>query len=82
MTHKDLGFDIKMDNHIDIFCEYNAGYVFTVNKDNYSNLEKYLKDKKINYLKIGEVTNAELKINSKNLNYSDIMNKYFSNLKK
>ncbi len=82
MTHKDLGFDIKMDNHIDIFCEYNAGYVFTVNKDNYSNLEKYLKDKKINYLKIGEVTNAELKINSKNLNYSDIMNKYFSNFKK
>jgi len=34
MINKDLGFKIQIQNIIDLFCEFSAGYVISINKNN------------------------------------------------
>ena len=82
MIQKDYGFIIELPNPLNIFCEYKLGYVITVKEDKVNKILDLLRKKKIKYTNIGLVVKEEIKINSKNLDYFDIINKYLKNFEK
>ena len=82
MIQKDYGFIIELPNPLNIFCEYKLGYVITVKEDKVNKILDLLRKKKIKYTNIGLVVKEEIKINSKNLDYFDITNKYLKNFEK
>lgn len=82
MTQKKLGFSIMLDDDKDIFCEYSAGYILTINPKNKDRIVSMLKKERINFLSIGQVKLDSFEINSKKFNYSDMIDKYYKNFAK
>ena len=82
MTQKTLGFSIMLDDDKDIFCEYSAGYILTIDPKNKDRIVSMLKKERINFLSIGQVKLDSFEINSKKFNYSDIIEKYYKNFAK
>jgi len=82
MTQKKLGFSIMLDDDKDIFCEYSAGYILTINPKNKDRIVSMLKKERINFLSIGQVKLDSFEINSKKFNYSDMIEKYYKNFAK
>jgi len=82
MTQKKLGFSIMLDDDKDIFCEYSAGYILTINPKNKDRIVSMLKKARINFLSIGQVKLDSFEINSKKFNYSDMIDKYYKNFAK
>ena len=78
MTYKNLGFSIMLDDD-DIFCEYSAGYILAVHQKNKDEIINLLNKEQINFLSIGQVKRDTFEINSKKLNYSDMIEKYYKN---
>lgn len=78
MTSKNLGFSIMLDDD-DIFCEYSAGYILAVHQKNKDEIINLLNKEQINFLSIGQVKRDTFEINSKKLNYSDMIEKYYKN---
>jgi len=82
MTQKTLGFSIMLDDDKDIFCEYSAGYILTIDPKNKDRIVSMLKKERINFLSIGQVKLDSFEINSKKFNYSDMIDKYYKNFAK
>ena len=82
MTQKTLGFSIMLDDDKDIFCEYSAGYILTIDPKNKDRIVSMLKKERINFLSIGQVKLDSFEINSKKFNYSDMIEKYYKNFAK
>ena len=82
MTQKKLGFSIMLDDDKDIFCEYSAGYILTIDPKNKDRIVSMLKKERINFLSIGQVKLDSFEINSKKFNYSDMIDKYYKNFAK
>ena len=82
MTQKTLGFSIMLDDDKDIFCEYSAGYILTIDPKNKDRIVSMLKKEQINFLSIGQVKLDSFEINSKKFNYSDMIEKYYKNFAK
>ena len=82
MTQKKLGFSIMLDDDKDIFCEYSAGYILTIDPKNKDRIVSMLKKERINFLSIGQVNLDSFEINSKKFNYSDMIDKYYKNFAK
>ena len=82
MAQKKLGFSIMLDDDKDIFCEYSAGYILTINPKNKDRIVSMLKKERINFLSIGQVKLDSFEINSKKFNYSDMIDKYYKNFAK
>ena len=82
MTQKTLGFSIMLDDDKDIFCEYSAGYILTIDPKNKDRIAAMLKKERINFLSIGQVKLDSFEINSKKFNYSDMIEKYYKNFAK
>ena len=82
MTQKKLGFSIMLDDDKDIFCEYSAGYILTIDPKNKDRIAAMLKKERINFLSIGQVKLDSFEINSKKFNYSDMIEKYYKNFAK
>ena len=82
MTQKNLGFSIEIKDEKDIFCEYSAGYILAINQKNKEEVFSMLNKDKINYLSIGQVRLNTFEINSKNFEYSDMLEKYYKKFEK
>ena len=82
MLQKNYGFRINIKDKFDIFCEYQAGYIFTIREINYPMLKNAFEEKKLNYQNLGKVTTESIEINSKKFDYFDIINKYLNNFEK
>ena len=82
MLQKNYGFRINIKDKFDMFCEYQAGYIFTIREINYPMLKNTFKEKKLNYQNLGKVTTESIEINSKKFDYFDIINKYLNNFEK
>ncbi|MDB2564913.1 phosphoribosylformylglycinamidine synthase subunit PurL [Alphaproteobacteria bacterium] len=82
MLQKNYGFRINVKDKFDIFCEYQAGYIFTIREINYPMLKNAFEEKKLNYQNLGKVTTESIEINSKKFDYFDIINKYLNNFEK
>ena len=82
MTQKTLGFSIMLEDDKDIFCEYSAGYILTIDPKNKDRIVSMLKKERINFLSIGQVKLDSFEINSKKFNYSDMIEKYYKNFAK
>lgn len=82
MLQKNYGFRINVKDKFDMFCEYQAGYIFTIREINYPMLKNAFEEKKLNYQNLGKVTTENIEINSKKFDYFDIINKYLNNFEK
>ena len=82
MLQKNYGFRINIKDKFDMFCEYQAGYIFTIREINYPMLKNAFEEKKLNYQNLGKVTTESIEINSKKFDYFDIINKYLNNFEK
>jgi phosphoribosylformylglycinamidine synthase len=82
MLQKNYGFRINVKDKFDMFCEYQAGYIFTIREINYPMLKNAFEEKKLNYQNLGKVTTESIEINSKKFDYFDIINKYLNNFEK
>jgi len=82
MLQKNYGFKINIKDKFDMFCEYQAGYIFTIREINYPMLKNAFEEKKLNYQNLGKVTTESIEINSKKFDYFDIINKYLNNFEK
>lgn len=82
MLQKNYGFRINIKDKFDMFCEYQAGYIFTIREVNYPMLKNAFEEKKLNYQNLGKVTTESIEINSKKFDYFDIINKYLNNFEK
>ena len=82
MTQKKLGFSIMLDDDKDVFCEYSAGYILTIDPKNKDRIVSMFKKERINFLSIGQVKLDSFEINSKKFNYSDMIEKYYKNFAK
>ena len=82
MLQKNYGFIINIKDKFDMFCEYQAGYIFTIREINYPMLKNAFEEKKLNYQNLGKVTTESIEINSKKFDYFDIINKYLNNFEK
>ena len=82
MLQKNYGFRINIKDKFDMFCEYQAGYIFTIREINYPMLKNAFEEKKLNYQNLGIVTTESIEINSKKFDYFDIINKYLNNFEK
>ncbi len=82
MLQKNYGFRINFKDKFDMFCEYQAGYIFTIREINYPMLKNAFEEKKLNYQNLGKVTTESIEINSKKFDYFDIINKYLNNFEK
>ena len=82
MLQKNYGFRINIKDKFDMFCEYQAGYIFTIREINYPMLKNAFEEKKLNYRNLGKVTTESIEINSKKFDYFDIINKYLNNFEK
>ena len=82
MSQKNYGFRINVKDKFDMFCEYQAGYIFTIREINYPMLKNAFEEKKLNYQNLGKVTTESIEINSKKFDYFDIINKYLNNFEK
>ena len=82
MLQKNYGFRINVKDKFDMFCEYQAGYIFTIREINYPMLKNAFEKKKLNYQNLGKVTTESIEINSKKFDYFDIINKYLNNFEK
>ena len=82
MIQKNYGFNIKASNDFELFCEYKSGYVTTIKENNLKKVFALLDENKINYEEIGRVVIEEIKINSKNIDYFDIKDKYLNNFER
>ena len=72
MLQKNYGFRINVKDKFDMFCEYQAGYIFTIREINYPMLKNAFEEKKLNYQNLGKVTTESIEINSKKLSISPI----------
>ena len=52
MLQKNYGFRINIKDKFDMFCEYQAGYIFTIREINYPMLKNAFEEKKLNYQNI------------------------------
>ena len=82
MLQKNYGFRINIKDKFDMFCEYQAGYIFTIREINYPMLKNAFEEKKLTYQNLGKVTTESIEINSKKFDYFDIINKYLNNFEK
>ena len=82
MIKNNYGFIIELPNQVDFFCEYSSGYIITVKENELNKVLAYLSKNNVNYSNIGLVSSEVMKINSKKLNYFDIVNKYLNNFEK
>ncbi|MDC0968679.1 phosphoribosylformylglycinamidine synthase subunit PurL [Alphaproteobacteria bacterium] len=82
MLQKNYGFRINIKDKFDMFCEYQAGYIFTIREINYPMLKNAFEEKNLNYQNLGKVTTESIEINSKKFDYFDIINKYLNNFEK
>jgi len=82
MLQKNYGFRINIKDKFDMFCEYQAGYIFTIREINYPMLKNAFEEKKLNFQNLGKVTTESIEINSKKFDYFDIINKYLNNFEK
>ena len=82
MLQKNYGFRINIKDKFDMFCEYQAGYIFTIREIHYPMLKNAFEEKKLNYQNLGKVTTESIEINSKKFDYFDIINKYLNNFEK
>jgi phosphoribosylformylglycinamidine synthase len=82
MLQKNYGFRINVKDKFDMFCEYQAGYIFTIREINCPMLKNAFEEKKLNYQNLGKVTTESIEINSKKFDYFDIINKYLNNFEK
>ena len=82
MIQKNYGFNIKVSNDFELFCEYKSGYVTTIKENNLKKVFALLDENKIKYLEIGRVVIEEIKINSKNIDYFDIKDQYLNNFER
>ena len=82
MLQKNYGFRINIKDKFDMFCEYQAGYIFTIREIKYPMLKNACEEKKLNYQNLGKVTTESIEINSKKFDYFDIINKYLNNFEK
>ncbi len=82
MLQKNYGFRINVKDKFDMFCEYQAGYIFTIREINFPMLKNAFEEKKLNYQNLGKVTTESIEINSKKFDYFDIINKYLNNFEK
>jgi phosphoribosylformylglycinamidine synthase len=82
MLQKNYGFNINIKDKFDIFCEYQAGYILTIDKMNYTLVKNIFEKNKTKYENIGKVTKESIEISSKKFDYFDIINNYLNNFEK
>ena len=82
MLQNNYGFNINIKDKFDIFCEYQAGYILTINKNDYGSINNIFEKNQIEYQNIGEVTKESIEINSKKFDYFKILNDYLNNFEK
>ena len=76
------GFNINIKDKFDIFCEYQAGYILTINRNDYGSIKNIFEKNQIEYQNIGEVSKESIEINSKKFDYFKILNDYLNNFEK
>ena len=79
MINKDLGFKIQIKNIIDLFCEFSAGYVISINKNNIKKVSEISKKNNIDLNKLGVVKKSTIDINEHKINFNDLYRKYKKN---
>ena len=79
MINKDLGFKIQIQNLIDLFCEFSAGYVISINKNNIKKVSEISKKNNIDLNKLGVVKKSTIDINEHKINFNDLYRKYKKN---
>jgi len=79
MINKDLGFKIQIQNIIDLFCEFSAGYVISINKNNIKKVSEISKKNNIDLNKLGVVKKSTIDINEHKINFNDLYRKYKKN---
>ena len=82
MLQKNYGFNINVKDKFDIFSEYQAGYILTIDKINYTLVKNIFEKNKTKYENIGKVTKESIEISSKKFDYFDIINNYLNNFEK
>ena len=82
MLQKNYGFNINIKDKFDIFCEYQAGYILTIDEMNYTLVKNIFEKNKTKYENIGKVTKESIEISSKKFDYFDIINNYLNNFEK
>jgi phosphoribosylformylglycinamidine synthase len=82
MLQKNYGFNINIQDKFDIFCEYQAGYILTVDEINYTLVKNIFEKNKTKHENIGKVTKESIEISSKKFDYFDIINNYLNNFEK
>jgi len=82
MLQKNYGFNISLKDKFDIFCEYQAGYILTIDGMNYTLVKNIFEKNKTKYENIGKVTKESIEISSKKFDYFDIINNYLNNFEK
>ena len=82
MLQKNYGFSINMKDKFDIFCEYQAGYILTIDEVNYNLVKNIFKKNKTKYENIGKVTKESIEMGSKKFDYFDFINNYLNNFEK
>jgi len=79
MINKDLGFKIEIQNLINLFCEFSAGYVISINKKNKEKISKISKKNNIELYKLGVVKKSTIDINDQKIDFKDVYRKYKKN---
>ena len=79
MIKKDLGFKIEIQNLINLFCEFSAGYVISINKKNKEKISEISKKNNIELYKLGVVKKSTIDINNQKIDFKDIYTKYKKN---
>ncbi len=79
MIKKDLGFKIEIQNLINLFCEFSAGYVISINKKNKEKISEISKKNNIELYKLGVVKKSTIDINNQKIDFKDVYTKYKKN---
>ena len=79
MIKKDLGFKIEIQNLINLFCEFSAGYVISINKKNKEKISEISKKNNIELYKLGVVKKSIIDINNQKIDFKDVYTKYKKN---
>ncbi len=79
MIKKDLGFKIEIQNLINLFCEFSAGYVISINKKNKEKISEISKKNNIELYKLGVVKKSTIDINNQKIDFKDVYSKYKKN---
>jgi len=79
MIKKDLGFKIEIQNLINLFCEFSAGYVISINKKNKEKISEISKKNNIELYKLGVVKKSTIDINNQKIDFKYVYTKYKKN---